>query len=155
MKNILLCLVGLPRSGKSTWAKDMAYRSEFYPIVNKDSIRLALHGNVFDATKEDEVRKIARVTVTALFLAGHKIVCLDETNITYLRRNEWQSRSWNVRFKVFSASKEVCIRRAKVKGESKIIPVIEQMAVEFEDLTEEEDTRIWKGADEQDLRNPY
>lgn len=149
MKDVLLCLVGLPRSGKTEWARDMAFRNEFYPIVNKDSIRLALHGRAFDETKEDEVRKIARVMVTSLFLAGHKVVCLDETNITYMRRCEWQTRSWDVRFMVFNTGMEECIRRAKVRGEKLIIPVIEKMAADFEPLNEEEQTRIWKGG--QDL----
>ncbi len=149
MKDVLLCLVGLPRSGKTEWARDMAYRNEFYPIVNKDSIRLALHGRAFDETREEEVRRIARVMVTSLFLAGHKVVCLDETNITHLRRNEWMSRSWNVRLKVFNTSMEECIRRATSRGEKNIIPVIEKMAAQWEPLTEEEQSRIWKGG--QDL----
>src|SRR5690554_6874569 len=34
-KHILICTVGLPRSGKTTWA-----RKQSYPIVNPDSIRL-------------------------------------------------------------------------------------------------------------------
>jgi predicted kinase len=145
MKNILLCLVGLPRSGKSTWAGDMAYRNEFYPIVNKDSIRLALHGRAYDESREDEVRQMARVMVTALFIAGHTLVCLDETNITYIHRARWLSRSWDVRLKVFDTPMEECIRRAKKKAETDIIPVIEKMAVLYEPLTEEEQTRIWKG----------
>ncbi len=148
MKNVLLMLVGLPRSGKSNWAMDMAYRNEFYPVVNKDSIRLALHGSVFREDREHEVCRIARISVTALFLAGHKVVCLDETNITYLRRCEWQTRSWDVRFMVFNTGKEECIRRAKARGEKLIIPVIEKMAAQWEPLNEEELTRIWKGGKE-------
>ena len=148
MKNVLLCLVGLPRSGKSTWAMDMAYRNEFYPVVNKGSIRLALYGSAFREDREDEVRRIARVSVTALFIAGHKIVCVDETNITYLRRCEWQTRSWDVRLKVFDASMEECIKRAKERGEKLIIPVIEKLAAQWEPLNEEELTRIWKGGKE-------
>ncbi len=145
MRNILICLAGLPRSGKSTWAMDMSYRSEFYPIVNKDSIRQALHGRAFDETREDEVCRIATLMVTSLFIAGHEIVCLDETNITYARRCSWQSRSWDVRLKVFDTGMEECIRRAKARGERNIIPIIEKMAAQWEPLTEEEQTRIWKG----------
>ncbi len=145
LRNVLICLAGLPRSGKSTWAMDMAYRCEFYPVVNKDSIRMALHGKPFDQDREDEVCRIARVSLTALFLAGHSVVCLDETNITYVRRCSWQSRSWDVRLKVFDTSAEECIRRAKARGEKNIIPIIEAMAAQWEPLTEEEQTRIWKG----------
>ncbi|KKK82651.1 hypothetical protein LCGC14_2801230, partial [marine sediment metagenome] len=41
MKKLILT-VGLPRSGKSTWA-----RKQGHPIVNPDSIRLALYGEPF------------------------------------------------------------------------------------------------------------
>jgi predicted kinase len=36
---ILILTVGLPRSGKSSWS-----RQQTFPVVNPDSIRLALHG---------------------------------------------------------------------------------------------------------------
>ncbi len=47
----LICTVGLPRSGKSTWCK-----TQSYPIVNKDSIRLALHGQRYLQDAEKEIR---------------------------------------------------------------------------------------------------
>lgn len=41
MKKLILT-IGLPRSGKSTWAKQQGC-----PVVNPDSIRLALHGKAY------------------------------------------------------------------------------------------------------------
>jgi predicted kinase len=145
MDKILLCLVGLPRSGKSTWAKDMEYRNEFYPVVNKDAIRLALHGRRYDQSREGHVHQACKLMITSLFLAGHKIVCLDETNTTEIRRNTCMSREWKVRFKVFATPKEECIRRAMTVGDIDIVPIIEKMSAQWEPLTEEEQTRIWKG----------
>jgi predicted kinase len=138
MKKELWCLVGLPRSGKSTWATKMGSRDELDPIVSKDAIRLALHGERFLAEREDEVHEISRVMIHALFLAGHRIVVLDETNTTIKRRNQCRSKYWTVRFKVFSTPKEECIRRALKTSDSVIIPVIERMAKQFEPLTPEE-----------------
>lgn len=134
----LWCLVGLPRSGKSTWAEDMAYRNEFYPIVCKDSIRLALHGQRFLKERESEVGEITEIMIHALFLSGHRVVVLDETNTTIERRNQYRSEHWGVRFKVFSTPKEECIRRAMITNDTVIIPIIEKMAAQFEPLTEEE-----------------
>lgn len=145
MDKILLALVGLPRSGKSTWVKEMEYRKEFYPVVSKDAIRLALHGRRYDQSQEGDVHRICNIMVQALFLSGHKIVCLDETNTTHIRRNTCLSREWKVRFKVFNTSEEECIRRANAIGDIDIIPIIEKMAAQWEPLTDEEQTRIWKG----------
>lgn len=135
MASVLWCMVGLPRSGKSTWIKDMHYRNEFYPIVSKDAVRLALHGERFLVEKEDEVHRISRMMIHALFLAGHKVVVLDETNTTVKRRNQCRSEHWSVRFKVFSTSREECIRRAIATNDTVIVPIIERMARHFEPLT--------------------
>lgn len=85
----LICLVGLPRSGKSTWAKSQAW-----PIVNPDAVRLAIHGQRFITEAEPFVWATVRAMVKALFLAGHNIVILDATNTTRKRRDEWLSNEW-------------------------------------------------------------
>lgn len=67
----LLVTVGLPRSGKSTWAKQQGA-----PVVNPDAIRLALHGQAFLQEAEPLVWVMAKYMVEALFLAGHSTVIL-------------------------------------------------------------------------------
>ena len=116
----------------------MHYRNEFYPIVSKDAVRLALHGERFLVEKEDEVHRISRIMIHALFLAGHKVVVLDDTNTTVNRRNQCRSKHWSVRFKVFNTSKEECLRRAEATNDTVIIPVIKKMAAQFDPLTDEE-----------------
>ncbi len=123
INNLLICNVGLPRSGKSTWS-----RSTPFPIVNKDSIRLALHGQRFLKEMEGWVQDISVVMVKALFFAGHKTVILDECNITIERRDSCQSDDWEVQYNYFNTPKEVCIERALKTDDYEIIPVIERMA---------------------------
>jgi len=123
----LFATVGLPRSGKSTWA-----RSQSCPIVNPDAIRIALHGQRFAAPAEPFVWAIAKVMVKALFEAGHASVILDATNTTEARRKEWISKSWQTHWRVFDTPKDICIERAKLSGMPDLIPVIEKMAAEFE-----------------------
>ena len=72
---VLILTVGLPRSGKSTWA-----RSQAYPIVCPDEIRTALHGHRFIPEAEPFVRAVAKVMVRALFGAGHQCVIFDGSN---------------------------------------------------------------------------
>lgn len=137
---ILVATVGLPRSGKTTWA-----RSQAWPIVNPDSIRLAIHGQRFIGQAEPFVWATARAMVSALFLAGHKIVILDATMTSQDRRNEWYSKDWATFFKVINTPAEVCLERARAEGDTDIIPVIERMASRFEPLTSDE--QLWPEPD--------
>ncbi len=133
-KKILICTVGLPRSGKTTWA-----RSQSYPIVNPDSIRLALHGQRFVGLAEPFVWAIAKTMVRSLFAAGHDAVILDATNMNRKRRDEWQSKEWGTFFKLVRATPEECLERAGADEEIK--PVIARMANEEEPLGDDE--RLW------------
>lgn len=126
-ENLLICLIGLPYSGKSTWAI-----SQGHPIVCPDAIRIALHGERFNALMEPYVWVIAKTMVKSLFLAGHNTVILDATNTTKKRRTEWVSDDWETNWEAIDTSKEECINRAKANGDEVIIPVIEKMAEQFE-----------------------
>lgn len=131
--NILVATVGLPRSGKTYWAKSQAW-----PMVNPDSVRLAIHGQRFITQAEPFVWATAKAMVRALFLAGHKIVILDACNTTRKRRDEWQSKEWVTFFKAIDTPVEVCHSRAALDNDSEIIPIIERMAMQFEPLGDEE-----------------
>jgi predicted enzyme related to lactoylglutathione lyase/predicted kinase len=130
---ILIATVGLPRSGKTTWALSQAW-----PIVNPDSIRLAIHGQRFLSRAEPFVWATAKAMVRALFLAGHKIVILDATNTRRKLRDEWQSEDWATFFKVMDTGAEICLERAAEQRDAEIIPVIERMAARYEPLGHDE-----------------
>lgn len=133
---ILICTVGLPRSGKSTWAKSQAY-----PIVNPDSVRLAIHGQRFVAEAEPFVWATVKAMVRALFLAGHDRVILDATNTTRKRRDEWRSKEWATFFRHFDTPEGVCYDRAEAAGDIGICPIIARMAEQFEPLGDDEE--VW------------
>jgi predicted kinase len=120
--NRLILTVGLPRSGKSTWAKKQGY-----PIVNPDAIRLALYGQRFIKEGEEMVWAIAKYMVRSLFLAGHETVTLDATNTTKRRRDEWLSSNWRCEFKCIYTSKDECIKRAIADRMEDLVPIIEDM----------------------------
>jgi predicted enzyme related to lactoylglutathione lyase/predicted kinase len=130
---ILIATVGLPRSGKTTWALSQAW-----PIVNPDSIRLAIHGQRFISRAEPFVWATAKTMVRALFFAGHKIVILDATNTRRRLRDEWQSKDWATFFKVIDARAEICLERAAEQRDVEIVPVIERMAAQYEPLGHDE-----------------
>lgn len=123
--NQLYMTVGLPRSGKTTWAV-----SQGVPIVSPDAIRLALHGKRFIPKAEGMVWAIAKVMVRALFAAGHTIVILDSCATTQKRRAEWDeftnTRVW------FQTPVSECLARARAEKDEEILPVIDKMASQFE-----------------------
>jgi predicted kinase len=136
-KHLVLC-VGLPKSGKTSWARK---KTAEFPIVDPDSIRLALHGQSFIPEAEPMVWIIAHYMVEALFLSGHDTVVLDSCNISKKRRNEWKSDKWTRKYKLFQATKDVCIERAKKDGKEYLIEAIERMSAAYEPVEEEE----WDG----------
>ena len=132
----LIVTVGLPRSGKSTWAKQQGL-----PIVNRDSVRLALHGERFLGQAEPMVDVITHLMVEALFLAGHRRVIADETCTTRKRRDAWRSDKRATTFYYVATSEATCIDRAVGDGRSELVPIIERMAQQFEPL--DDDEALW------------
>lgn len=130
---VLICTVGLPRSGKTTWAREQGH-----PIVNPDSIRLALHGRRFVSLAEPFVWAIAKVMVRALFLAGHDVVILDACSHTRARREEWKSSTWQTDYVEFGTPVAACVARARQIGDEEIVPVILRMDGAYEPVESDE-----------------
>jgi len=134
----LILAVGLPQSGKSTWC-----RQQGHPIVNPDSIRLAMHGKPFIAEAESFVWAVAKCMVKALFLAGHETVVLDATNTTRKRRDEWKSSKWTREYFEFERDPVLCKARAEVTcGDAEhlagLIAAIDRMNAQYEPVAEDE-----------------
>lgn len=128
----LILTVGLPRSGKSTWALQQGL-----PVVNPDAIRKTLHNQRFFKNAESTVWAIAKAMVTALFESGHSQVILDATNTTRKSREGWVDKRWQRRFIEFDATPDICIQRARELDDKSIISVIKEKAAKFEPLGEE------------------
>jgi predicted kinase len=133
----LILTVGLPRSGKTTWALQRA-QDLGTPIVCPDAIRLALHGQRFQPLAESFVWAIAKIMVRALFAAGHRTVIVDATNTTRKRRDDWRDPTWHLSFHELDVPAEECRRRARLLGDGEIIAVIDQMAAKFEPVAADE-----------------
>ena len=133
----LVAMCGLPRSGKSTASLKLSKELPA-PIVKKDDIRLALHGQVYQNLAEPFVKAISKVMVHSLFLSGHPIVIADETHYSRQARDFMADGPWETKFYLVDTPKEVCIERAHKTGHTWLPPVIEEMAARWEPLGKDE-----------------
>ncbi len=93
MSHTAYILVGLPGSGKSTWARkkcaELREAGEMCVIVNRDALRQMMHGEyAYNPDYEPMVSSVARSAVRHALVCGSVIV--DETHITEEKR--WRRR---------------------------------------------------------------
>ena len=76
----LIMTIGLPGSGKSTWALEEVRKSNGkVKRINKDSLRLMIDAGIHSKNREVQIMK-ARDTLTQLYLElGHDVI-IDDTN---------------------------------------------------------------------------
>jgi predicted kinase len=127
-KPTLILMVGLPRSGKSTFLRAGGYQC----VVSPDEIRRYLGCFPFTAHMEPMVWWLTRLIINVLFAAGAWVVVLDATNVSKRRRDEWDSSAWVRQYIVIDTPKEVCIARAIQGGNEYLVPVIHRMAKEMQ-----------------------
>jgi len=120
-------MMGLPRSGKSTVALALS-EATGAPIVSRDAIRRAIHGERFLQPAELLVQAAAKYMVQALFNAGHQMVIVDDTNLKVLTRDFWHGNAWETQFLPVETSMDECLARARQTNDEEILPVIVKMA---------------------------
>ncbi|MDX1673281.1 MAG: AAA family ATPase [Longimicrobiales bacterium] len=77
---MLVVMIGLPASGKTTWAE-----RNFRTLVSPDRIRLEEFGTEFDEAIEDDVWSLAYGR-TREALEADDVVCFDATSLSRTRR---------------------------------------------------------------------
>jgi len=139
---MLIAMMGLPRSGKSTIATKLGLELGA-PIVCKDTIRLAMHGQRYVAAAEDYVRAVAKTMIKALFLRGHAVVIADETHYSKAAREAIKDPMWAVRWFPVQTPADVCSQRALETGQPDLVEVINEMSMRYEPL--EDSDLVYKG----------
>jgi predicted kinase len=124
----LVLTMGLPRSGKSSWAI-----AQDRPVVNRDAIRLALHGQAYLQEAEDMVTVLEDNMVRSLIIAGHSTVIIDACHLNNKHVKRWKDFKCmglhviHVIYERFPTSAKECVLRAMVGDRKDLIPVIERM----------------------------
>lgn len=140
----LTLTVGLPGSGKTTWARQqvMADATGKTVRINRDDLRVMTFGKfVLDNPREQEpvISKIQQAMVTAALRAGQNVI-VDDTNTNERFRNEWvrlaERAGATFQIKVMDTDIEECVRRDTERWErdgERLVgrEVIERMARNF------------------------
>ncbi len=133
MKNLFM-LIGLPRSGKTTWAKTKQEISGGV-IVSADTLRWLVYGQRFWGEGEPFVWSIRGIVLKMLLEQGVNII-IDETNSKKERREPIIQMAKTYDYNVFgvtvNTALEECIKRAEKEGDSVIIPIIRRIYEQFE-----------------------
>ncbi len=131
--NLLIVTVGLPRSGKTTWALD-----HILPTVSPDAIRQVLIASGTPAVPQPMVDHMANFMVRSLFMAGHTRLIVDDCNVTRALRDRWYPKgtelNWEVRFVHIYTGMDECLERAVDEH----IETIKAMEDAFEPLESDE-----------------
>ena len=142
---LIVLMKGLPYSGKSTAILDLMKNDtdgvwHSACVVSPDAIRVAMHGQRFLPRAEPLVWATARIMARALVLAGHRVIFIDATSITYADRREWSlyGDNWNVQVWEIKTPMDICTVRAKSAGDMDIIPIIDKMDLKMQGLREHE-----------------
>ncbi len=137
MPSELLFTVGCARSGKSTFANKWVREHGLRPraIVCSDDIRLALHGKRFEAKAEPMVWAIHTYMAKALLTRGHDVL-IDGTNTTRSSIRRILEIDRDASYVLIDTPKEECQRRAIATGQADLVPVIERMSMQLEEIKE-------------------
>jgi len=111
LPNFLL-LMGIPGSGKSTFARRMISDGAPYTIISSDDVRKQLWGDINDQSRNGEVWEVVLRQATAALRARVNVI-LDATNTNTEKRRRFMNQlpPCNRYLKVFTISKAVARSR--------------------------------------------
>jgi predicted kinase len=127
----LTVMIGLPRSGKSTWVKR---NKENAVIVSADQLRLIIYGQKFYSEGEPIVWAVRGYMLRSLMEQGADIV-IDETNTTRHSRKPIldlaKKHGYDTTAVWVTTSEDIC--KLRVSSDDNLLPVIDRMAAQFEE----------------------
>lgn len=126
-------MIGLPRSGKSTWIEKN--KTEKDVVLCADKLRYLVYNQRFWNDGEPLMWSVHGVVLRMLLEQGKDII-IDETNVSVNRRKPLIELAKKYGYKVIGVwvrtSKETCLDRAVLTNDEVIPPVIHRMWNEWQ-----------------------
>ena len=134
----VIITIGVPASGKSTWAKELIAKDQSFARVNRDSIREMMGDRSVWYTEAFEVMVTkTQKRIVAGYLANKKNIVIDDTNtrrdtvsdiISWIQEYV-DGNGYPVSFeqKVFNTPYEVCVERDKTRVATVGVDIIDKM----------------------------
>lgn len=127
MSQTLYITIGLPASGKSTWAKKLVHDNPgMYKRVNKDDLRAMLDVSHFTNGNEQFVMDTQLFIISEALKQG-KSVIVDDTNLSLKHQERFENllarlgRPVSIELVLFDVSMDECIKRdAQRSGRAKV-----------------------------------
>lgn len=115
----LIFLIGLPGSGKSTFAKQYQKENTGTKRVNKDDLRAMLDDGIWSKSNEKTVLSVQKQIVSDCLYRGHDVI-IDNTHLDKKHEEEYREfcldNSYLFETKFFDVDVEACIRRDKKRS---------------------------------------
>ncbi len=143
MENFLVCLTGLPASGKSTFAyKLKSILENKFPnysvsIIDPDIIRENIAPDKFDHKKEQEVRKNNLELVKKTLKEGHVVISDDLNYYTSMRHDLKKiAEDMNIKFLIIHISTPmvICLKWNENRGNPIPNKIIENINKKFDNF---------------------
>ena len=131
MASKVIVLVGLPGSGKSTWAT-----AQGHVVLSSDAMRILLSGDESDQTIHARVFRTMRFLLRERLELGARVTILDATHLARKWRKPWLTLAArygaSVEAVYFDLPLEECLRRNRSR--SRVVPeaAIREMAARLQ-----------------------
>ena len=110
----ILVLMGLPASGKSSFAAKFIADNPSYRRVNKDSIREMINFSAWTRNGDNLVQSIRDAVIHEILTSGYNVV-IDDTNLQQVHIDKFEQfaeyYNCELEFLYFDVSLEECIER--------------------------------------------
>lgn len=153
----ILILIGIPASGKSTWAKDYVRRNEGWVRVSRDEYRLMLkNSQVCEPKIEDLITTLVNGAIRKALMKKLNII-IDNTNlkVRYINQfiNEFKDVA-DIDYRVFDISLDKAIERDEQREMKVGVGVIKNMYKDYKILIDSFDFQPVKMVKEKEFVVP-